>query len=642
MANPFQIFPGLITETGTTTTAGPSKQSPSGMGISFESIIAQLASGTPASAMDFSGVNHPEDAVIHQAPGGEQSGWVESIGTWGGTLHDSLRKLPESILMSAGSGNSAEAQQGELVEAQDIKLSELDHLSQALSENPNAPSTVLARLNLDSSTTDESPHFESLDVQLNADAESIDGSHAALLAGIAGQYGDLDVDSSWELQQRPGVLDASSSATINPADLHASDVNGQAILAAASQLSTQVSAATEDASNANDPNADGSRQSEVSGTQEFLAGLGNSKFAVDAPNARTVTDPLPDAEPMTADTLGEPLAKQPQGPPASAGDHTIVAAANPESPATKLSASAPTAPAGSHSNSDAANTSDTTPAPTGVYDNLPPQEAAAAVPQSNQPTEADLANEEQARNLSSTVTRSDAPRGSSEDRMKGRDSEVNVSGEDINGIVGQDGTWIPVVGNQNQAGQGSTGDSMFEELQLRVAKRNEASESASAAWMETMEANQQVEEQLESLSLDDLLVDSPADDAIRNVGETIKDAAEASLQQDGGEVELRLHPAELGGIKIRVVRAEHGLETRIVASEQMTGDLLNQHRDQLIDALADLGFDSSDVDISYQDQASQDSGSRPESEDSIYQFKPKIPTTNDRESDSSGGLNIVA
>ncbi|MEO1618206.1 MAG: hypothetical protein AAFV88_20295, partial [Planctomycetota bacterium] len=71
----------------------------------------------------------------------------------------------------------------------------------------------------------------------------------------------------------------------------------------------------------------------------------------------------------------------------------------------------------------------------------------------------------------------------------------------------------------------------------------------------------------ETLALEGLQVESPAEDSIRSAADMIRRAAETSLQQDGRTIQLELSPAELGALKIQVIQSEHSIETQIVAAE---------------------------------------------------------------------------
>uniref|UniRef100_UPI0035657DA2 hypothetical protein n=1 Tax=Stieleria sp. TaxID=2795976 RepID=UPI0035657DA2 len=80
-----------------------------------------------------------------------------------------------------------------------------------------------------------------------------------------------------------------------------------------------------------------------------------------------------------------------------------------------------------------------------------------------------------------------------------------------------------------------------------------------------------------------------------------------------------------------------------IATEFVTSELLTSHRDQLMEALSDLGFETSDVNISYDDQSSTESDGRQPTAEHRYQSKPETTQTQgSRASVSGGGVNIVA
>jgi hypothetical protein len=144
-----------------------------------------------------------------------------------------------------------------------------------------------------------------------------------------------------------------------------------------------------------------------------------------------------------------------------------------------------------------------------------------------------------------------------------------------------------------------------------------------------------------TLSLEALLQEAPPKESIRDTGAVIKDAIRSSLQLDGKTVQLELHPAELGMLKIQVTQVDHNIETRIIATEFATSELLLNHRDQLMEALAELGFQSSDVDISHEDSSFDQSKDEGQSKDSPQQSKTKNTPAARLETQSSVGLNLI-
>lgn len=108
-------------------------------------------------------------------------------------------------------------------------------------------------------------------------------------------------------------------------------------------------------------------------------------------------------------------------------------------------------------------------------------------------------------------------------------------------------------------------------------------------------------------------------------------------------VSLELHPQELGHLKIHIEQTAEAIATQIIASELISSDLLTNQKDALLEALADLGFESTSVDISHDE--------RPQSspqQDSSKQRLGKSFAQNDSDSTgqrmsvpTSNGLNIV-
>ncbi len=151
------------------------------------------------------------------------------------------------------------------------------------------------------------------------------------------------------------------------------------------------------------------------------------------------------------------------------------------------------------------------------------------------------------------------------------------------------------------------------------------------------------QEIIETLSLEEFISQSTASpEAVKKTAEVINDAMRSSLQLEGQTVRVEIHPAELGTLKIQVTQSDQAIETQIIATEFVTSELLTSHRDQLMEALSDLGFETSDVNISYEDQSSTESESRQTPAEHRYQSKPETQSQVSRASVSGGGVNIVA
>ena len=149
-----------------------------------------------------------------------------------------------------------------------------------------------------------------------------------------------------------------------------------------------------------------------------------------------------------------------------------------------------------------------------------------------------------------------------------------------------------------------------------------------------------------TINLDSLLSSSPTNQAVDQAMKTLRHSALESLRNEGKEVQLEIAPKHLGALKVQVRQTGEGLETQIIATERMASELLNDNRDQLAQALQELGYDSVDVDIRHQGGQSEDawqdssSGDLPQSLPTDSMDQPKR-SLQDRP-DESGGLNIVA
>jgi flagellar hook-length control protein FliK len=73
---------------------------------------------------------------------------------------------------------------------------------------------------------------------------------------------------------------------------------------------------------------------------------------------------------------------------------------------------------------------------------------------------------------------------------------------------------------------------------------------------------------------------------------------------------IELHPVELGRLTIRVEQTSHQLSAQIFTNEAASSDLLLKEKDFLLEALADLGFGETSLDISHGQPDHSDSGSR--------------------------------
>ncbi len=142
-------------------------------------------------------------------------------------------------------------------------------------------------------------------------------------------------------------------------------------------------------------------------------------------------------------------------------------------------------------------------------------------------------------------------------------------------------------------------------------------------------------------ALEEVMRDASRPEAIKKTSETVRDAVASSLRLEGKTVQVELHPAELGALKIQVTQHEDSIEAQIIASESMTSELLIAHREQLLETLADLGYDNAEVNISNEDDARPDFGREQDRSDIPYPSKPKARPSQQNTA-ASGGVNIVA
>ena len=153
----------------------------------------------------------------------------------------------------------------------------------------------------------------------------------------------------------------------------------------------------------------------------------------------------------------------------------------------------------------------------------------------------------------------------------------------------------------------------------------------------------------ETLVLESLMQGDATVESLQTTGESLFRAAERSLRADGRSVQLELHPPELGMLKVNVTQVDQRIETHIIATELVTSELLNLHRDQLLQTLSDLGFDSSEVDISHEQHAGEHErfgGDQKSKDNPMTSARSRTdfaePKPNPAVSNAKSGLNIVA
>ncbi|OYP32352.1 flagellar hook-length control protein FliK [Rhodopirellula sp. MGV] len=146
------------------------------------------------------------------------------------------------------------------------------------------------------------------------------------------------------------------------------------------------------------------------------------------------------------------------------------------------------------------------------------------------------------------------------------------------------------------------------------------------------------------ISLEDFLNGAPDAAAIGLVSESIGEAVESAITDDKS-VYLEVNPKELGFLTIEVSHVDDAVHAKIVASEVVTSEILQHHRSQLVESLNQLGYESLDVNISYEQRSSNDSNPQQNQQRSSFQptrsSTPTIPLTSYR-SDRPSGLDIVA
>jgi flagellar hook-length control protein FliK len=78
-------------------------------------------------------------------------------------------------------------------------------------------------------------------------------------------------------------------------------------------------------------------------------------------------------------------------------------------------------------------------------------------------------------------------------------------------------------------------------------------------------------------------------------------AIKSRYQNDGTSqtISLELHPSELGQLKIHIERKKNRLTATIVASQIVAEEMLNHEREELLQALRELGLGEAQVEIVY-------------------------------------------
>ncbi len=129
----------------------------------------------------------------------------------------------------------------------------------------------------------------------------------------------------------------------------------------------------------------------------------------------------------------------------------------------------------------------------------------------------------------------------------------------------------------------------------------------------------------------------------KQVMTVIKDAVQSADTPSVRTVSLELQPEELGHIKIHIEQTAESITTQIIATESLSSDLLLNHKDALLEALADLGFDRASVDISHQqqEQPNQRQNVDPQATEKGLPQNDSDSSGRNRSASTSNGLNIV-
>ena len=107
------------------------------------------------------------------------------------------------------------------------------------------------------------------------------------------------------------------------------------------------------------------------------------------------------------------------------------------------------------------------------------------------------------------------------------------------------------------------------------------------------------------------------------------------------EIQIQLHPVELGRLMVVVNSAEEQIKATIIASELVTSELLNREKEHLIAALKEQGIDLPDVNISHRDPRDASRDSSKDSESSLGFQRKRILTDGGSKAAESGLLGDV-
>lgn len=89
----------------------------------------------------------------------------------------------------------------------------------------------------------------------------------------------------------------------------------------------------------------------------------------------------------------------------------------------------------------------------------------------------------------------------------------------------------------------------------------------------------------------------------------IGQVATAIVKADGGKLDIRLDPPELGRLSVRITGTDDTVNAVVAADRAETQDLLRRHADMLQRALRDAGYSDVTLDFSAYSEGGQDTGS---------------------------------
>ncbi len=102
------------------------------------------------------------------------------------------------------------------------------------------------------------------------------------------------------------------------------------------------------------------------------------------------------------------------------------------------------------------------------------------------------------------------------------------------------------------------------------------------------------------------------------------------------EIQIQLHPVELGRLMVVINSAEEQIKATIIASELVTSELLNREKEHLIAALKEQGIDLPDVNISHRDPRDASRNSSNDSESSfVFQRKRMLADSGSKTTNSA-------